>query len=511
MSHRAMIPLALAVAAVLPFLAGCTRVAERESPWRLPALQTPFAATGSPGPALPTSAAPAEGFLGHTPTPDPPRPLPALRQDPEYYVVQYGDTLMQIASRYRVTVKQIVAANHLPNPDLLEVGQVLEIPAPEPGEPGPALKLIPDSELVYGPNAAEFDIAAFILHQNGYLTSYSEVVNAERMTGAQIVERIAQNYSVNPRLLLAALEHQSQWLSDPAPPKDTLEYPLRLYDPWRKGLYLQLAWAADHLNRGFYLWQVNGLGGYILPDGSLIPADPTINAGTAAVQFLFSQLYGEQAWRETLAAQGFGQTFNRLFGNPFAYTYEPLLPPGLTQPDLLLPFPKGEVWRFTGGPHGGWDSGSAWAALDFAPPGDAAGCVQSEAWVTAVADGWIVRTGDGAVIQDLDQDGLEQTGWVILYMHIESRDRVQPGKHVRAGDRIGHPSCEGGISSGTHLHLARKYNGQWIPADQPDLPFVLEGWVSSGTGVEYDGFLTRDGVRVEAYAGDDQDINEIQR
>jgi hypothetical protein len=37
------------------------------------------------------------------------------------------------------------------------------------------------------------------------------------------------------------------------------------------------------------------------------------------------------------------------------------------------------MWSFTGGPHGGWDSGSAWSALDFAPPGEGAGCVTNDA------------------------------------------------------------------------------------------------------------------------------------
>jgi murein DD-endopeptidase MepM/ murein hydrolase activator NlpD len=186
-----------------------------------------------------------------------------------------------------------------------------------------------------------------------------------------------------------------------------------------------------------------------------------------------------------------------------------LLPPDLKQPKLQLPFEKGEVWSFTGGPHPGWDAGSAWAAIDFAPPGQDTGCVQSDAWVVAAADGKIVRTGIGEVIQDLDGDGVEQTGWVIFYMHIEARDRVQPGTFLKAGERIGHPSCEGGVSSGTHVHLARRYNGEWIPADQ-GIPFVLDGWVSHGEGGEYNGYLERNGQKIEAYSGR-SDENGIQR
>ena len=104
---------------------------------------------------------------------------------------------------------------------------------------------------------------------------------------------------------------------------------------------------------------------------------------------------------------------------------------------------------------------------------------------------------DLAVIQDLDNDGYEQTGWNVLYMHVEIRDRIQPNTFVYAGERIGHPSCEGGFSTSTHLHIARTYNGRWIAADGP-LAFEMSGWVSQGLGLEYDGLLVRDDVVKEA-------------
>ena len=133
----------------------------------------------------------------------------------------------------------------------------------------------------------------------------------------------------------------------------------------------------------------------------------------------------------------------------------------------------------------------------------------SDAWVVAVANGTILRADHGAVIQDLDGDGNEQTGWIVLYMHIDSKDRVQPGVYLNAGEHIGHPSCEGGVSTGTHVHLARRYNGEWIPADQ-DIPFRLDGWVSIGAGSEYDGYLQLGEQKVEAFAGNSPD-NLLQR
>ena len=40
----------------------------------------------------------------------------------------------------------------------------------------------------------------------------------------------------------------------------------------------------------------------------------------------------------------------------------PVLPAGLAQPELHLPWKPGEWWHLTGGPHGGWASGAGWAA-----------------------------------------------------------------------------------------------------------------------------------------------------
>ncbi len=455
---------------------------------------------------LPTPRPPGAPIF--TPTPDAPHMLPQLRTDPDQYMVQPGDTLGQIASRYGVSVPQLVAANALTNPDILSVGQVLTIPAPTPEAVRVDFKVIPDSELVYGPYSIYLDLDELIGKQAGYLASYREVVDDNTLTGAQVVRRVAQDYAVNPRLLLAVLEYQSGWMSNPAPSQADREYPLGFRSPQRKGLFRQLSWAANNLNRGYYVWRVDGVGAWVLADGKIVPIAPTINAGTAGVQHFFALLYPLDGWLRAVSAEGVFAVYQALFGYPFDYGIEPALPPNLAQPPMQLPFEVGKVWAFTSGPHGAWGDGAAWAALDFAPPGDSTGCVQSDDWVVAVADGIILRAENGAVIQDLDGDGYEQTGWVVLYMHIETRDRVQPGMFLRAGERIGHPSCEGGVSTGTHTHLARRYNGEWIPADQ-DIPFVLDGWVSQGLGQEYDGYLQRDGVQIEAYAG--LADNQIQR
>ena len=352
---------------------------------------------------LPSTRVPGAPIL--TPTPDSPRVLPTPRVDPGQHLVQPGDTLGIIAQQYGVSLQSLMEANSISDPNLLSVGQALTIPAPSPGERGPDFKIIPDSELVYGPASAQFDAETFIDQQGGYLANYSEDVEGQYLSGAEIVMRVSRSYSVNPRLLLALLEHQSGWVTKAAP--SVLDYPMGLQDPWHPGLYKQLTWSADTLNRGYYLWRANAISTWVLADGSVLPIAPTINAGTAGVQAFFAGLDNLFAWQGNTTAFGLFQTYFFLFGNPFDYAIEPLVPAYLAQPPMQLPFEPGKVWSFTGGPHGGWDSGSAWAALDFGPPGEIAGCTPSDEWVVAVADGLIVRTGDGVVMQDLDGDGFE--------------------------------------------------------------------------------------------------------
>jgi LasA protease len=499
---------------ILAFTAfACTRSATGSQSWRP---QTANTATALPAAAVPeigrtpyTPPTRQPGVPIPTPTPDQARVMPTLRVSSDTYVIKPNDTLGQIAKLYGVPLATLVEINNIANPDLVEPGQVLEIPPGDPRPPGPAFKIIPDSELVYGPASAYFDLPGFIQIKKGYINNYQEELDGEIYSGADVVQRVAQEYSVNPRLLLAVLEYRSGWVTSINPPENSRDYPMLYFDQRRKGLYRQLAWSANQLNRGHYLWRANAVPSWVLADGVIIPAAPTLNAGTAGVQNFFSLLLTESEWTTAVTEDGLFSTYYDLFGYPFDYAVEPITPPGLTQPVLQLPFEPGKIWSFTGGPHGGWADGSGWAAIDFAPPGEALGCVQSDAWVVASADGLILRAHNGAVVQDLDGDGMEQTGWTIFYMHIESRDRVKPGTFLKAGERIGHPSCEGGFSTGTHLHIARRFNGEWIPSDGP-LPFNLDGWISRGDGYEYNGYLVKNGVTIEAMQGRKPE-NEISR
>jgi hypothetical protein len=98
---------------------------------------------------------------------------------------------------------------------------------------------------------------------------------------------------------------------------------------------------------------------------------------------------------------------------------------------------------------------------------------------------------------DLDGDGNERTGWDILYLHVATTGRAKVGQILNVGDPVGYPSCEGGTATGTHVHIARKYNGEWIPADGA-IPFNLEGWIAHDGNSPYQGNLTHGNQTVTA-------------
>lgn len=450
-----------------------------------------------------------------SPTPDPTRPAVEGSSATEY-VVQPGDTLYAIAQANGVSLESLIAVNPLTDPNVLSVGQVLNLPAPPSAETG-TFKIIPDSRLVRGPGSGGFDVTEFIGQQPGYIRGAIDTVNDQALTAAQVVRRVSLEYSVDPRLLLALLEYRAGWLSRAEPGNTQITYPMEGqpsppgFD--RAGLYKQLAWTANQLNRGYYGWRYNGVANIEFEDGTRLRYAAGLNAGTVAVQFFLSQNTPYTRWAQQITEDGFYRTYSAYFGNPFADGIDPLVPPNLQQPPMTLPFPQGQTWFFTGGPHGGWGSGSAWSAVDFAPPDElpagSPSCYVSEYYATAVAAGVIARSGDGAVILDLDMDGDETTGWTVMYLHMAADGRVAAGTVVQPGDLIGHPSCEGGVSNGTHMHIARRYNGEWIPVQcDACIPgyetpaFVLGGWTMRGyTNQEYQGYMVSGGEQRNAEQG----------
>lgn len=429
------------------------------------------------------------------------------------YSAQSGDSLEVVARHFGIEPDEISMNGPLPASGLLNTGTLLVIPnrlAQTPTTPGE--QLLPDSELVYSPSAVAFDIQSYIETAGGKLSTFREYMAFGWITGTEGVERMAFGSSINPRLLLAIIQYHTGWVAGDPDPTVSETLVLGYPDPLYSGLYQQMRLAVRDLAAGYYGWRAGTLTELTFLDGSTLRIDPEQNAGTVALYQMFARRMSYPEWQQAVDPQaGFMALYRAMFADPWERDRQvaPLFAQDLIQPPFTLPFEPNTLWSLTGGPHAAWEQESALAALDFAPAMSESGCVESNAWVVAIAPGQIVRSEGGYVVLDLDGDGFEQTGWVVLYMHIATKDRIPNGTWVNAGDHLGHPSCEGGMATGTHLHLARKYNGEWVGAGEP-LPFVLSGWTAHYGSAPYKGSLTKGDRTVTASVSGTQESTLIR-
>ena len=397
------------------------------------------------------------------------------------YYSQNGDWLPAVARRFGVEVGEITSPKLLSDKGFIDTGTLLIIPDRHKDDVQytQSVQFIPDSEFVFSATAVDFDITTYVRNAGGYLSTYREYLGTTGWTsGAGVIERAAYENSVNPRLLLAILDYESRWVRGRPENQFRSDYPMGYENFRNKSMFGQLAWAVNEMSKGYYGWRTGTLTEITFLDGSKLQIDPTLNAGTVAIMVLFSRQHTLNEWLRIMdQTSGFMAFYEDMFGDQWARAEAsgPIFPPSLTQPAMVLPFETHTAWAFTGGPHSAWEHDGPLAALDFAPASQKTGCDTSTTWVLSTAPGLVVRTGKGTVVVDLDGDGSEQTGWNILYLHVANQSRVTKGQWVETNDLIGHASCEGGKATGTHLHFARKYNGEWVIADGP-VPFLLSGW-----------------------------------
>jgi len=176
--------------------------------------------------------------------------------------------------------------------------------------------------------------------------------------------------------------------------------------------------------------------------------------------------------------------------------------PAITE--LRLPWSAGETWYLTSGPHSNRRS-----ALDFAPPNldprtgklyaDPCSRKRGDAyWVRAAADGYftaVLRKGCPCV--QIQHDDGTTTNYFHLRRSSVKRLGFKVGDPVRAGQALGHPSCEVGPrrcgathpASGVHVHFHRTNaaTAARLPADRA----VLSGWTVKAVGRQRDGTMIK--------------------
>ena len=136
-----------------------------------------------------------------TPLPKRPQYSPGELVD---YIAQTGDSLASIASHFNSSVQEILTANTFIPADAstMPPGMPMKIPIYYQPFWGTQYQILPDSLFINGPAQVGFDTTQFVEDHSGWLKSFSEYAFNDNRTGAEIINYVALNYSVSPRVLL---------------------------------------------------------------------------------------------------------------------------------------------------------------------------------------------------------------------------------------------------------------------------------------------------------------------
>jgi len=173
-----------------------------------------------------------------------------------------------------------------------------------------------------------------VQRRGGRLARYRETVEGDQLTGAQVVQLVAERMSVGPRVLLTLLELEGGWVTSSAPGQVLSLVNANPFDS--SGLYTQLFMAGSYINAGYYGKLSAQMQVMDLPDGNGVRLPGGINAGTAAVQNLLAHHTTYANWLRLVAPDGFRQTYQKLFGDPAQYALQPSPPADAVQPPLRL-------------------------------------------------------------------------------------------------------------------------------------------------------------------------------
>ncbi|WP_038027802.1 peptidoglycan DD-metalloendopeptidase family protein [Picosynechococcus sp. NKBG15041c] len=343
---------------------------------------------------------------------------------PQVHVVRAGESLYAIARRYGLQGRELIAANRLANPDIILVGQRLNIPARAQQQPQAQqqefVALIPPTEVNQGVNRNSATLAnAASLSQSRVQPGVSAVLapaeaksvdsNVERNTEAAVarlqadITRLRQDYQQQPN---------SVSLRVPAPNNS----------------------GTTANNR---------------PSSPVSVVNPEWQEQTAESTSTATRETTVQEEPQQIAAAPSGNVanYNAMLRLSVGETVTPELPP-LASPDNYLPGADvfaGYIWPAQGTLTSGY--GPRWGRMHrgidiAAPTGTPIFAAASGEVITA---GWN-SGGYGNLVRIRHADGS-----VTLYAH-NSRLLVRQGQQVKQGQHIAAMGSTG-FSTGPHLHF----------------------------------------------------------
>lgn len=342
-----------------------------------------------------------------------------------------------------------------------------------------------DEQFVSGPLQSQRAVERFLNLQESFLADVPlEPVVGREMPAPAALALLGEAYGVSPSLLLALAENEHGVLS--ATEASMGEEALA---DW-------LRWTALILSRWFYdHYHGGGLDLLTPQSGSTFHVNAGNSATYALRVYFFANVYtgGDPAQSVSAWEQALVNTYEAYFAPAREGRLKARHPSAgemAARPTLKLPWPGGETWYFTGGPHNfdGSDRRPL-SGIDFQPAG-APGCNPQAArrhWVTASAAGRTVTNQGHWLKVDHDGDGNANSGWQTVYGHLANR--IEDDVDVQQGQRLGNPSCHGGFASGVHVHFGLKFENVWQPADE----VILSGWRVENGLEAYHGTMTKPG------------------
>jgi LasA protease len=367
--------------------------------------------------------------------------------------------------------------------------------------------ILSNGQFVYGPNVGNFNFKDYIENNVPYLSKYTDDLYGR-----------AKYFSINPKVYLTLLEIHSQVISKPDATK--LENP---FDLNKGGFISQIDYISnimvDAYYRHIYTYSFipvsqRKLAPLRARSGDSINVLSDTNAGTYAIISAIANTENEQdisAILDSNQSSGFYQTYQILFpdDNPTS-TQNHIYIPGELDADaappnfLQLPYLRGKSWRFNGVHN--------FAAGSFGSPFTDASSIDISpgwpSWNTDTSDMWVVAAASGTPtkISNCYFEINHADGWETDYYHLENIQNFSGW--INQNDKIGviantlaEATCNGGSSTGPHVHFSLKRNGAFVAINGSS----LSGWDVHSGRWNYDSdsnymWLERSGIK--KFSGD---------
>src|SRR3972149_4749486 len=243
--------------------------------------------------------------------------------------------------------------------------------------------LISDRLFLYSDSVQDFQVQAFLDTLPGRLKDYSEQLDGETISAAEIIRFNAIRYGINPQIILVLLEVRNGILTDPSPEVPT-ESEQESTEETEPALYNLIARTAVSLLRSYdarrYHEEDNQVA-FSNGDLTVVPTD--LNPGTYALQVALAQILPQHEWERWVKGTDslFQGRYSMWFGDSLYGLDDSISAPSSLPDGYILPFSVGETWYYTGGPHhysgvkhcaSGTPRANCppgpWSSIDIAPP-----------------------------------------------------------------------------------------------------------------------------------------------